>query len=468
MKRIILSLVSLLIFTSLLSQNTVTGSFTNLAKAQIKLMGYNGFDTYLIDSTQANEKGSFLLSFDIENYGMAYLLSGNNNRTPIILAENENLQLTGFNFAKQESIKIVQGEENKLFSQYINLYQRKEKCLNAWNYLAKIYKDDTLFSVHKAPKQNIEIEKNRIKKEDSLFLATLPADSYVQYYLPLYKLLSSISTISQYRTEEIPATINSFRRLDYTDPNLYKSGLIKDIIESHFWLIENSGIHLDSVYTEMKISIEHIIESLILEEQKLNEITEYLFHFLEQRSLFSASEYLALKLLNEKQCSITNDFASQLEGYRAMKKGNTAPEIFFSRDTDILISGDSPSSKLKKLSEIVSNYKVIIFGASWCPQCPKDLKEISTYYVTWKQQGVEVIFVSLDEEKQTFTNFTKPFSFISTCDYKKWEGKAAKDYHIFATPTVYLLDKEHEIILRPNSIKQLNSWIDRYLVKKSK
>ena len=64
----------------------------------------------------------------------------------------------------------------------------------------------------------------------------------MNYYLPLRKLVSSVSTIAQYRTEEIPAAIVAFRNIDYTDPRLYKSGLVADAIESHFWLLENSGL----------------------------------------------------------------------------------------------------------------------------------------------------------------------------------------------------------------------------------
>jgi len=77
-------------------------------------------------------------------------------------------------------------------------------------------------------------------------------------------------------------------------------------------LIENSGRSSDSVYIEMNKSIDILIENLLLDEKKLNEITEHLFKVLEKRSLFNASEYLALKLLNEQGRTINNDFAAQL------------------------------------------------------------------------------------------------------------------------------------------------------------
>lgn len=466
MKKIIITLAHLLIITMVWSQGNITGTFTGLANQQIKLVGYNGFGTYPINSTQANDKGEFSLSFGKGDFGMAYLLSQNNKSFVVILAENENLQLTGINFELPESIKIIQGKQNHLFDQYATQHPRREQCLSAWDYLTKIYKLDTLFSTQQIPRQAIEAEKKRIKTEDSLFLANLPEGSYVSYYLPLRKLLSSVSTIAQYRTEEIPATFAAFRNMHYTDPRFYKSGLLKEVIESQFWFIENSGRSLDSVYIEMQVSIDRMLENLVSDEKKLNEITEHLFKFLEQRSLFPASEYLAIKLLNEKSCTINSDFASQLESYRAMKKGNIAPDIVF--HAGVSAPAYTNENIPKKLSEIKSSYKVVVFGASWCPQCPKELQEISKNYSLCKEQGVEVVFVSLDENKQTFENFTKPFPYISICDYQKWESPIVKNYHVFATPTIYLLNNKHEILLKPNSVSQLNSWIDWYLVKGNK
>jgi hypothetical protein len=124
----------------------------------------------------------------------------------------------------------------------------------------------------------------------------LDPKSYVAWYLPTRRLVSDVSIVAQYRTEEIPATIQAYRTLDYTDDRLYRSGLFKDAIESHFWLLENSGKSLDSVFMEMKVSIDSMMTKLVKNEKKFNEVTDYLFDLLERHSLFQASEYLALKV----------------------------------------------------------------------------------------------------------------------------------------------------------------------------
>ena len=78
-----------------------------------------------------------------------------------------------------------------------------------------------------------------------------------------------------------------------------------------------------------------------------------------------------------------------------------------------------------------------------------------------------MLFISLDTDKAVFKNFTCVFPFISMCDYKKWDTQAVKDYYIFVTPSLFLLDKNNKIILRPILAKQVDSWVD-YNIERNK
>ena len=444
---------------------TIMGNLKQLAKQEIKLEGFNGLQTYPISSTFIDDKGNFKLTYSKADYGVGYLKSADDKPLFVILS-GEDVEISGEALSYPETLKTLKGEENQWFAQYANQHPRREQALSAWVYLEKIYTIDSLFSVQKSPNKAIQQEKQRIKKEDELFLSSLPKNSYVSWFLPTRKLVSGVSTIAQYRPNEIEATIASFRAMDYTDQRLYKSGLFKDAIESHFWLLENSGKSLDSMFIEMQHSIDVMMVQLVKDEKKLNEVTDYLFDLLERHSLFQASEYLAIKALNETSCTINSELANQLESYRAMKKGNIAPEIVLKGD---IFAREYGSNNLPNtLSEVKSKYTVVVFGASWCPKCKEELPEIVKQYSKWKANGIEVVFVSLDETKELFTNFVSTFPFISVCDYQKWNSKVVKDYYVFGTPTMYFLNEKREILLRPTSVKQMDGWVDWYLVQGNK
>ena len=465
MKKTIAILLLILFHNAFLNAQSITGNLTQLINQPIKLEGFNGLKTYPISSSNLDEKGNFKLTYSKADYGVGYLMSADEKPLFVILS-GEDIEVVGASLSNIETIKITKGQENKWFEQYAKEHPLREQALSAWAYLEKIYTQDALFAVQEHPIKNIQAEKLRIKAEDAAFLAKLPKESYVSWFLPARKWVSSVSTVAQYRPNEIPSSIAAFRALDYTDQRLYKSGLFKDAIESHFWLLENCGKSLDSVFIEMQHSIDAMMINLVIDEKKLNEVTDFLFDLLERHSLFQASEYLALKVLNEVSCTIDNDLAKQLETYRAMKKGNTAPEILFEGDN--YAPGYAVNNFPKKLSDLNSSYTVVVFGASWCPKCTEELPEIAKHYSKWKAQGVEVVFVSLDENKEMFKNFTSIFPFLSFCDYQKWNSTAAKDYYVFGTPTMYLLDHKRKILLRPNSVSQMDAWVDWNLVQGNK
>ena len=235
-----ITLATLLFFNVPLFAQTITGTLFQLAKQEIKLEGFNGLSTYPIAKTTLDEKGNFSLNYTKNDTGVGYLMSADNKPLFVILS-GEDMVLQGEALSDIKSIKVAKGEENKAFATYASEHPKREQALSAWQYLEKLYQSDPLFTTQKDPRIAIQNEKKRIKTEDVSFVNTLPNNSYVKWFLPTRKLVSSVATVAQYRTEEIPETLKAFRNLDYSDPRLYKSGLFKDAIESHFWLLENSG-----------------------------------------------------------------------------------------------------------------------------------------------------------------------------------------------------------------------------------
>ena len=443
---------------------TISGNLSAVKKQPIKLEGFNGLKTYPISSTTSDEAGNFKLAYSKADYGVGYLMSADNKPLFVILS-GEDIEIKGEALSNLQSLKVIKGRENQWFEQYAKEHPIREQALTAWDYLEKMYSLNELFSEQKPPLKAIQREKQRIKAEDAAFLSTLPSESYVSWFLPARKLVSAVSTVAQYRTQEIPATIRAFRNLDYSDTRLYKSGLLKDAIESHFWLLENSGTPLDTVFLEMKTSIDAMMVHLVKDGKKLNEVTGYLFDYLERHSLFQASEHLALKVLNETSCTLDIDLANQLESYRAMKKGNVAPDISFG---DAAYLNGVKQNQFSRLAELTTPYTLIVFGASWCPHYMEELPKLTEKYSKWRQLGVEVVYISLDTDKQAFEQAAKAYPFLAYCDCKKWDTQAAKDYYVFGTPTFYVLNNKREILVRPNSVAQVDAWVDWFLMPGSK
>ena len=173
-----MKLYFLILFNTLFIFQTVaqsiSGKFTQLKNQTIKLEGFEGLKSYVIDQTKTNAAGEFSFKFKSSDYGMGFIKSMD-NQTLFVILSNEDVFINGESINNKETLKIIKGTENKWFEQYAKEHPKREQALSAWLYLEKMYVNDSLFSNHQTPKKSITSEKNRLKKE---VLSDLQSDIY--------------------------------------------------------------------------------------------------------------------------------------------------------------------------------------------------------------------------------------------------------------------------------------------------
>ena len=456
MKKIFILTLFVLLFFESSAQNTIVGNFSSIKGQTSRFMGYLGTDALAIDSTVVNAVGDFELHYSDANLGMGYILT-NENKPYVVVLEKGKVQLTGQTPADASTTIINSGEQNKLFVQYSVEHSKREQALSAWVYLKNLYGSDAYFKNQAISKLAIVNEIDRLNKADNDFLKNLPTASFMNWYLPVRKLIGDVGVIANNRPQEIPSTIMAFRSINYNHPQLYTSGIFSELLESQFWLIQNSGLDQAAKSKEMNASVDFILGSVAKNEKLYNEFANYLFQNFEKYNLFDASAHLALKALNQKEVILNNSLAFKLESYRKMKVGNTAPEIEFKGDVYV---NRQLVNNMNRLSDIKTKYKLVVFGGSWCPQCKEETMLLNMRYDKWKAKEVSVVMVSLDTDKKAFEDFATEFPYTIACDYKKWETQAAKDYHVSGSPTIFLLDSNNKIILRPPTVASLDSWLE--------
>ena len=458
-KQLIAGILSIFSFT-VYAQYSIIGQHSSSLGDTATLYAYRGFTSQIIDRCPLNAQGQFHLKYSNQDQGMGYISVG--SASPFVLVLNkEDVVLTPTLTEQSNSFSVTAGESNLALQQYLQQQSLHKQVRSAWNYLAKIYSSNASLAQQSEVLKTIRQEENRLSQSAAIPLPSPPDNHYLQWYLPLKQTIEMVSGISADQPKERANVLSTLRQIDYSQQHLYRSGLLQEALESHFWLLQHTHAPLDSIYKDMKISIDQMMETLVLNEKQLNTVTNYLFHLLERHSLFEASEYLALKVLNESSCTLNDDLAFQLETYRALSIGNTAPDINFTGEGISRLN--APERAPDKLSAIKNPYRLVIFAASWCPQCRKEIPAAVALYPQLQKQGIEAVLVSLDANLQDFTAFAADLPFSSICDFKIWEGTAAKNYHIFSTPTMFLLDNKQNVVLRPQSVNYLKTWLDEKL-----
>ncbi len=80
-------------------------------------------------------------------------------------------------------------------------------------------------------------------------------------------------------------------------------------------------------------------------------------------------------------------------------------------------------------------------------------------------QKLQILTVSLDKEKDEWISAleTGKYKWLNTSDLQGWNSQSAIDYNIYATPTMFLLDKDKKIVAKPITYNEL----ERALMKEN-
>ena len=101
------------------------------------------------------------------------------------------------------------------------------------------------------------------------------------------------------------------------------------------------------------------------------------------------------------------------------------------------------------LSKMEDKVVLINYWATWCGPCRMEIPEFNELYNSYHEKGLEILGISVSDNKKQLKNFTKSF----TVDYPLLYGSARdlnkimNDYGgVYAVPSTFLIGKKGSII----------------------
>lgn len=97
-----------------------------------------------------------------------------------------------------------------------------------------------------------------------------------------------------------------------------------------------------------------------------------------------------------------------------------------------------------------SKYLLIEFWASWCGPCREENPHLKELYNQYKDQGFDILGVSLDENKASWTNAIRKdgLPWLQVSDLKGINNEIAQYYMVRSIPFNLLLDEQGKIIAK--------------------
>ena len=251
------------------------------------------------------------------------------------------------------------------------------------------------------------------------------------------------------------ATDHFFDNIRFNDVELIRSNVYTTIAIEYMSLYSNPNLNQEQLEAEFIKAVDKIMKEASENSIIYEFIVEYLvggferFHF-DKVLDYIAENYSPETCENEER---KTDLQTRLKKYAELSNGKDAPEFEMNDLKGMPV----------KLSKIKSDYTLVLFWASWCPHCAESLPEIQKIYEQNDKEKLEIVAISLDKEKSEWEKAVQElkFTWINCCDLKSWDSPAAINYNVYATPTMFLLDKNKKIVAKPITINELKTELGK-------
>lgn len=107
----------------------------------------------------------------------------------------------------------------------------------------------------------------------------------------------------------------------------------------------------------------------------------------------------------------------------------------------------SPDGGLLRLSDLRGKIVFLNFWASWCPACREEMPGMERLYQEFKDRGLVIIAVDLQESRETVAAFMKQFGLTFPAALDR-DGSVSDRYRVRFIPTTYLVSREGTLLGR--------------------
>jgi peroxiredoxin len=430
------------------SQSThyIHGEITNAGGKKIFLSGFYGEKVNRIDSITCDASGHFVyLLGPAITTGLYKLTLGKDHFLDLIL-NNEDVDFVCNGDLSADSTSFLFSTENKLYYYFMGYDRKVQAKLEVLLPLLDFYPEKDKFYTQAT------LEYERLQRSEKNTIDSLAALYPGAYAIRIFRIQHS---------PYLPSGLTKEDRIAYLKQHFLDDVDFKDtlVLHSNAWAnkaISYLSLYSNNKYTQKQLESEFIkAVTIILSRASVNaEVYKFLLDYFvggfDKYHFDAVITYMADNFQDPFSCedqARKTQLQKKLENFKKISVGKIAPDIVIP-DT---------KGKLIRLSEVKSEYTLLVFWSSECGHCVQMMPQLKELYEKQKPKRFEVMTVSLDTSRNEWITFLheQKLNWINCSELKGFNSVSSDEYNIFATPTMFLLDREKRIIAKPISYREL-------------
>jgi peroxiredoxin len=448
MRRILVFFLGLLVMPAWsLGVHSIRGEIKNAVRMKVYISGFYGEKVNRIDSVTCDSAGRFVYNLGPATPTGLYRLSTGKDHFLDLIINDENIAFKCKGDLTPDSTVILSSNENMVYY-FFNGYDRKiQSKLELILPLLDFYPEKDAFY------QQVAVEYERLQKDDRRTLDSLSGLYPGSYAVRMFRIQ---------QTPFLPSGITKDDRIAYLKQHFLDDVDFKDTLTLHSNAWANKAISYLSLYSNNKYNQKQLESefikavTVILSKASVNaEVYKFLLDYFvggfDKYHFDAVITYMADNFQDPFSCedqARKTQLQKKLENFKRISVGKVAPDI----------SVPDPKGKMIRLSDIKSEYTLLVFWSSECGHCAQMLPQLKELYEKQKPKRWEVMTVSLDTSRTEWTSFLKEqkLNWLNGSELKGFNSVSSDEYNIFATPTMFLLDRDKKILAKPISYRELD------------
>ncbi|KUJ50394.1 TlpA family protein disulfide reductase [Chryseobacterium sp. JAH] len=380
----------------------------------------------IIVTKEQNKNNSWAFKYPKNYSGMMKVYFPNTNNSISFISENKNVNIKLETQGNKVTNVIYLDEANELMNNIQEYSQKKELILPALAQIKEYYKDNTEFG------KALITEMGKLSGNSTIDQAKHP---FVAYYNTNYTKFLSNDAAKKVSQDQV---VDFF---DKSNDMLESSSLVRPILVAY---LNNGG------NTNVAQSVDKLLDRLKVETPRGQTVLSELIDIFD---VYEMTEFKNkyLSLAKNLKCTITDRLASTLKSNANVEIGAVFPSYKFQ---------SAVNTTAKSIADVKAEKKVIVFWSSTCSHCETELPKLLEKYNELKAKNIQVIALSLDSDKDSYTKKIAAFPWINDSELRGWNSSYTETYNVHATPSYFILDANNKIISKPDHVGDVLTYLN--------